>query len=43
MMNFDMLLIRLADIHSICEYEGAKSVNKAMTLRNWLFGAYLVE
>lgn len=42
-MNFETLLTRLTDIHTVCEYEGAKAVNKAMTLRNWLFGAYLVE
>ena len=42
-MNFKILIQKLQDTHNILQASAAKSVNITMTLRNWLFGFYIVE
>ena len=42
-MNFEALVQAIADIHRQTQSTAAKAVNVALTLRNWLMGAYIVE
>ncbi|PKP21641.1 MAG: cytoplasmic protein [Bacteroidetes bacterium HGW-Bacteroidetes-21] len=42
-MNFDILLKNLQNAHVALHASAAKSVNITMTIRNWLFGFYIVE
>lgn len=42
-MNFDALVQSIAAIHERSQGAAAKAVNVALTLRNWLIGAYIVE
>jgi hypothetical protein len=42
-MNFEALVQAIADIHRHTHATGAKAVNVALTLRNWLIGAYIHE
>jgi hypothetical protein len=43
MMNFNDLIQKLSLTHQSLYVSVAKSVNIAMTIRNWLFGYYIVE
>ena len=42
-MNFEILLKNLQNAHEALQVSAAKSVNITMTIRNWLFGFYIVE
>lgn len=42
-MNFEALVQSIAAIHERSQTTAAKAVNVALTLRNWLIGAYIVE
>lgn len=42
-MNFEILLNNLQNAHGALQASAAKSVNITMTIRNWLFGFYIVE
>ena len=42
-MNFDALVHAIADIHQRTQNAAARAVNVALTCRNWLIGAYIVE
>lgn len=42
-MNFNSLVEVIADIHRRTQASALKAVNVALTLRNWLIGAYIVE
>jgi predicted nuclease of restriction endonuclease-like (RecB) superfamily len=41
--NFDTLVVSIANISHHFQQQAQKQVNVALTLRNWLIGAYLVE
>jgi hypothetical protein len=41
--SFDTLLVSIADTSHYFQQQAQKQVNVALTLRNWLIGAYLVE
>jgi predicted nuclease of restriction endonuclease-like (RecB) superfamily len=42
-MNFDTLVQAIANTHHTTRGLAAKTINTALTLRNWLIGAYIVE
>jgi len=42
-MNFDLLIQKLQITHSTLYTAVSKAVNIAMTVRNWLYGYYIVE
>lgn len=42
-MNFDLLIQKLQITHSTLFATVSKAVNIAMTVRNWLYGYYIVE
>ena len=42
-MNFDALAHAIADIHLRTQSAAAGAVNIALTCRNWMIGAYIVE
>lgn len=42
-MNFDSLIKNLQFTHATLYESAAKAVNTTMTLRNWLYGFYIVE
>jgi len=42
-MNFDALVQAIADIHRRTQSAAVRAVNIALTCRNWLIGAYIVE
>jgi len=42
-MNFDALVHAIADIHQRTQSAAVRAVNIALTRRNWLIGAYIVE
>jgi predicted nuclease of restriction endonuclease-like (RecB) superfamily len=42
-MNFINLIQTLQSTHNILFTSAAKAVNTAMTIRNWLYGCYIVE
>jgi hypothetical protein len=42
-MNFDLLIQKIETTHNALFSSAAKAVNIALTLRNWLFGYYIVE
>lgn len=42
-MNFDALVQAIADIHRRTQTAAVRAVNVALTCRNWLIGAYIVE
>ena len=42
-INFDLLVKRLQYTHEYLHASAAKSVNVALTFRNWLYGFYIVE
>jgi len=42
-MNFELLIQKLQSTHDILQASAAKSVNITMTIRNWLYGFYIVE
>ena len=42
-MNFELLIQKLQFTHDTLHASAAKSVNTAMTLRNWIYGYYIVE
>ena len=41
--NFDKLVNNISQIHEILQGYAAKSVNQFLTLRNWMFGYYIIE
>ncbi len=42
-MNFDLLVNTIQQTHSTLQQSALKSVNKHLTIRNWLVGFYIVE
>ncbi len=42
-MNFETLIQNLQVTHQTFFTSAAKAVNTAMTVRNWLYGYYIVE
>lgn len=42
-MQFDTLLTILTDLHTGLSRQAARQTDQLMTLRNWLFGLYIVE
>jgi len=43
MKNITQLISTINDVHSELQASAANSVNKALTIRNWLIGYYIVE
>ena len=43
MKNISQLISTINDIHSELQASAANAVNKALTIRNWLIGHYIVE
>jgi predicted nuclease of restriction endonuclease-like (RecB) superfamily len=41
--NFESLVSNISHVHEVFQDYAAKSVNQFLTLRNWLFGYYIVE
>ncbi|MES2733419.1 MAG: PDDEXK nuclease domain-containing protein [Bacteroidota bacterium] len=42
-MNFDRLVNSIQDTHTTLQQSAVKAINKHLTIRNWLFGFYIVE
>jgi predicted nuclease of restriction endonuclease-like (RecB) superfamily len=42
-MQFDILLTTLTNLHTRLSQQAARQTDQLMTLRNWLFGLYIVE
>lgn len=42
-MDFDLLVNTIQKTHSTLQQSGLKSINKHLTIRNWLVGFYIVE
>ncbi len=42
-MNYHDLLSNLCDLHESAQQSAARAVDRHLVLRNWLYGAYLVE
>jgi predicted nuclease of restriction endonuclease-like (RecB) superfamily len=42
-MNFELLVNTIQQAHSTLQQSALKSINKHLTLRNWLIGFYIVE
>lgn len=42
-MNFELLVNNIQETHSTLQQSALKSINKHLTLRNWLVGFYIVE
>ncbi len=43
MMTFDQLAERIHTVHQSAQTSSVGAINRAMTLRNWLIGCYIVE
>ena len=43
MKNISQLITTINDVHSELQANAANAVNKALTIRNWLIGYYIVE
>lgn len=43
MKDFQQLLSTIEQVHQNLQASAANAVNKALTLRNWLIGFYIVE
>jgi predicted nuclease of restriction endonuclease-like (RecB) superfamily len=43
MKNISQLIYTINDVHSELQVSAANAVNKALTIRNWLIGYYIVE
>jgi predicted nuclease of restriction endonuclease-like (RecB) superfamily len=42
-MNFPALLQTIQQTHTALQQQAAKAINRALTIRNWLIGYYIVE
>jgi predicted nuclease of restriction endonuclease-like (RecB) superfamily len=42
-MNFEQLIETISQTHDYLQQKAISSVNQSLTIRNWLFGYYLVE
>lgn len=42
-MNFSILVNTIRETHTSLQQSALKSVNKHLTMRNWLVGFYIVE
>ncbi len=42
-MNFDLLVHTIQNTHSTLQQSALKSINRQLTMRNWLVGFYIVE
>jgi hypothetical protein len=42
-MNFQLLVNTIQQTHSTLQQSALKSVNRHLTIRNWLVGFYIVE
>ena len=42
-MNFEQLIAAISQTHDYLQQKAISSVNQSLTIRNWLFGYYLVE
>ncbi|MDR1652954.1 MAG: hypothetical protein LBS01_04780 [Prevotellaceae bacterium] len=40
--EFDELVSNITHVHEVMQHCAAKSVNQYLSLRNWLFGYYIV-
>ena len=43
MENFDKLITNIEQVHRQLQASAANAVNQSLTIRNWLFGYYIVE
>lgn len=43
MKNFNQLVVIINDVHSELQISAYKAINRALTVRNWLIGYYIVE
>lgn len=43
MKNFNQLVVIINDVHSDLQISAYKAINRALTVRNWLIGYYIVE
>jgi hypothetical protein len=41
--NFEELVNNISHIHKVLQSYASKSVNQFLSLRNWLFGYYIIE
>jgi len=41
--NFDGLICNISQVHDVLQGCAAKSINQFLTVRNWIFGYYIVE
>ena len=41
--NFDGLITNISQVHDVLQGCAAKSVNQLLTVRNWIFGYYIIE
>ena len=42
-MDFNQLIQELEQVHSYLQAKSVSAVNQSLTIRNWLFGCYIVE
>ena len=42
-MNFETLINSITEIQSELQQQALRTVNQALTVRNWLIGFYIVE
>lgn len=43
MKNFDSLIQSISEVHQYLQGYANRSVNQALTIRNWVIGMYIVE
>ena len=43
MKNFEILVNSIQETHHSLQQNGLRSINKHLTIRNWLVGYYIVE
>ena len=42
-MNFEQLIKTCEQTHNYLQYNAVSAINQSLTIRNWLFGQYIVE
>ena len=42
-MNFDQLIQSIEQVHDYLKSKAVSAINQSLTIRNWLFGFYIVE
>src|SRR3954467_8783303 len=43
LMNFSTLIQSIQFTHTVLQLQAVKAINRALTIRNWLIGYYIVE